>query len=79
MRKNLKPLAKGSRPQTGNISDAELSRLTNIPKSTLITWSKTEKNNWRYKHYWFLKSFKKTELKNQIEESEISIEKSKDQ
>ena len=70
MQKNLKPLAQGSSPQTGNISDAELSRITSIPKATLISWSKTEKDNWRSKHYWFLKSFSKEELRSQIYKSE---------
>jgi len=69
MQKKLQPLAKGSSPQTGNISDSKLSRITNIPKSTLISWSKTDKDNWRNKHYWLLKSFTKGELESQIEKS----------
>ena len=69
MQKKLKPLAKGSSPQKGNISDAELARVTNIPKATLISWKKTDKDNWRNQHYWFLKSFTKEELKEQMEKS----------
>lgn len=69
MQSKLKPLGKGSSPQRGNISDAELSRITTIPKSTLISWSKTDVFDWRNGHYWYLKSFTKTELENQIEKS----------
>ena len=69
MQSKLKPRAKGSSPRKGNISDAELSRLTTIPKSTLITWSKTDDSDWRNKHYWFLKSFTKIRLESQIEKS----------
>lgn len=65
----IKPLAKGSSKVKGNISDNALSRITEIPKPTLITWSKQDKNNWRYKHYWFLKSMTEEELKVFIEKS----------
>ena len=65
----LNPLGKGSKPSTGNISDAELSRVISIPKDTLITWSKTDKDNWRYKHYWFLKAHTKKELEQMIDKS----------
>ena len=58
----LKPLAQGSSPQKGNISDAELARVTSIPKSTLISWKKTNILNWRNKHYWLLKSFSKEDF-----------------
>ena len=76
MQKKLQPLAKGSSPQRGNISDSELSRITGIPKATLISWFKTDKDNWRNKHYWFLKTFSKEELLAQMEKiEEISKEK----
>jgi len=69
----LKPLGKGSSPQTGKISDSELARITNIPKATIISWKKRDKDNWRKKHYWLLKSMTKEELENQIKKSlEIS-------
>ena len=66
MQSKVKPLGKGSKPSTGNISDAELSRVTTIPKQTLITWSKTDSSDWRYNHYWFLKTHTKEELESQI-------------
>lgn len=66
----LKPLAKGSSPQKGNISDAALSRVTGIPKDTLISWNKTDPDNWRYRHYWFLKAHTKEELEVMIKKSE---------
>jgi len=69
MQSNVKPTGKGSKPSTGNISDAELARVTTIPKQTLITWSKTDSSNWRYQHYWFLKSMTKEELLNYKEKS----------
>ncbi len=62
MQGKLKPLGKGSAPQKGNISDAELSRVTSIPKPTLISWKKTATSNWRNKHYWLLKSFTKEDF-----------------
>lgn len=73
MQSKFKPLGKGSSPQKGNISDSELSRITTIPKSTLISWSKTDVSDWRNKHYWLLKSFTKTELESQIEKSKEFI------
>jgi len=66
---NIKPPKKGSKPSTGNISDAELARVTTIPKQTLISWSKTDSSDWRYNHYWFLKSHTKTSLLVFIEKS----------
>ncbi len=70
MQKKFKPLSKGSSPQRGNISDSGLSRITGIPKRTLVSWFKTDKDNWRNKHYWLLKSFNKEELVSQIEKIE---------
>ncbi|PCI30992.1 MAG: hypothetical protein COB67_00630 [SAR324 cluster bacterium] len=69
MQAKVKPLGKGSKPSTGNISDAELSRVTTIPKPTLITWSKKDSSDWRYNHYWFLKAHTKEELELMIEKS----------
>lgn len=66
MQAQVKPLGKGSKPSTGNISDAELARATGIPKQTLITWSKQHSSNWRYQHYWLLKFFTKAELEAKI-------------
>ena len=67
MQSKLQPLGKGSSPQRGNISDSELSRITGIPKATLISWFKTDKDNWRNQHYWLLKSLNKEELSAQME------------
>jgi len=69
MQGKIKPLGKGSKPSTGNISDAELSRVITIPKDTLISWSKTDSSNWRYNHYWFLKAHTKEELETMIQKS----------
>jgi len=66
----LKPLGKGSKPSTGKISDSALGRLEfTPPKDTLISWSKTDKDNWRYMMYWFLKSCTKEELEEMFEKS----------
>ena len=77
MRKNpltpIVPLGKGSSKQTGKISDSALSRITEIKKDTLILWKKTKPENWRFKHYWFLKSFTEGELEQRIEESKALI------
>jgi len=70
MQKKLKPLAKGSRPQRGNISNSELSRVMGILKSALISWFKTNEDNWKNKHYRFLKSFNRKKLFAQIEKIE---------
>lgn len=65
---------KGSSKQTGNISDAALARATGIPKPTLISWRKTDFTNWRYRHYWFLKSMTKEEIEEILKKSK-EIEK----
>ena len=72
MKNKLKPLGKGSSKQTGNISDAELARVTSIPKDTLTSWKKTDSSNWRHNHYWFLKAHTKEELEVMIEKSKES-------
>ena len=74
MQSKLKPLGKGSKPSTGKISDAALSRVTGIPKSTLITWSKTDKTDWRHSHYSFLKSHTKEELLQKSDSKMTSAE-----
>lgn len=66
----LKPLGKGSKPPTGNISDSALGRLEfTPPKDTLISWSKTDKDNWRYKMYWLMKSYAQEELEERYQKS----------
>jgi len=41
----------------GNMmNDKEITELFGIPKATLDTWKKTEKDNWRFNVYNFLKN-----------------------
>jgi len=58
----------GSKPQTGNISDNQLTVLLDIPQSTLRDWKKAD--NYKNHLYWFLKSIHKEEILNFIEISQ---------
>ncbi len=67
-----------SKTNISNISDTELSKITGIPKTTLRLWSKTDKDNWRYKHYWLLKSFSKEYLFAQMKKVEDILKEQKE-
>ena len=61
--------AKGSKKRTGNISDAKLFDITKIPQGTIRDWKKSNKGNWRFHLYLFLKSFTKDQLQEQMNKS----------
>ena len=62
--------AKGSKKQTGNISDNKLSLLLGIPIGTLRDWKKSDKTKWRYRLYISLKGFREDELKEFLAKGE---------
>ena len=68
LQKTKKSKYKGSKPQTGKISDRELSRSVGIPVQTLQDWKKRN-GNWRKTLYDILKTMNKEEIKKLIEES----------
>jgi hypothetical protein len=67
MRGNIKPLGKGSKPSTGNISDNQIHIILDIPKSTLSDWKNS--NSYKAGLYWFLKSMTKQEILDYKEKS----------
>ena len=54
--------AKGSKKQTGNISDSKLALIIDMPIGTLRDWKKSDKGKWRYRLYISLKGFTEKEL-----------------
>jgi len=49
------------------MKDTEITELFRVPKATLDTWKKTDKDNWRFDVYHFLKNQDKVMTKFKME------------